>query len=236
MFFFAFFAPAITPADCCSLVRHRAESWEQRSKTAPVSPQSTSATVTVLAFAGSLMHFRARLAVSPVCEASSKRQGDGQRFQKKAMKTTNSTNEASVPANVRPSSVSKRQVQSRPVHGSDLRATCGPRLPQQYNLAEVVGKWIWLDVSPARKPALAQMLWTLGFHWTHRRGVWQHPCGKFDPLGSHPTDPRAKYHSYYPADLFCRLNKSNMALTKWLINQRVETGHFNSDTIRLNHL
>ena len=28
-----------------------------------------------------------------------------------------------------------------------------------------------------------------------------HPCGKFDPLGSHPTDPRAKYRSYYPADV-----------------------------------
>ena len=75
------------------------------------------------------------------------------------------------------------------------------RLPQQYGLAEVVGKWIWLDVSPARKPALAKMLWTLGFHWNQRRGVWQHPCGKFDPLGSHPTDPRAKYRSYFPADV-----------------------------------
>ena len=27
---------------------------------------------------------------------------------------------------------------------------------------------------------------------TKRRGVWQHPCGSFDPLGSHPTDPRSK--------------------------------------------
>jgi len=74
------------------------------------------------------------------------------------------------------------------------------RLPQQYELAEVVGKWVWLDVSPASKPALADVLWALGFHWNQRRGVWQHPCGKFDPLGSHPTDPRAKYRSYFPAD------------------------------------
>jgi hypothetical protein len=41
----------------------------------------------------------------------------------------------------------------------------------------------------------------LGFHWNKRRGVWQHPCGSFDPLGSHPTDPRAKYRSYFPADV-----------------------------------
>ena len=25
----------------------------------------------------------------------------------------------------------------------------------------------------------------LGFHRNKRRGVWQHPCGSFDPLGSH---------------------------------------------------
>jgi hypothetical protein len=45
------------------------------------------------------------------------------------------------------------------------------------------------------------MLWALGFHWNQRRNVWQHPCGMFDPLGSHPTDPRAKYRSYFPADV-----------------------------------
>jgi hypothetical protein len=75
------------------------------------------------------------------------------------------------------------------------------KLPKQYELAEVVGKWVWLDVSPARKPGLATVLWTLGFHWNSRRGVWQHPCGKFDPVGSHPTDPRTKYRTYFPADL-----------------------------------
>ena len=75
------------------------------------------------------------------------------------------------------------------------------QLPRQYELAEVVGKWVWLDVSPAGKPALAKLLWALGFHWNQRRNVWQHPCGKFDPLGSHPTDPRSKYRSFFPADV-----------------------------------
>jgi len=73
------------------------------------------------------------------------------------------------------------------------------RLPKQYELAEVVGKWIWLE-SPA-KGGIAATLWLVGFHWNSRRGVWQHPCGKFDPLGSHPTDPRQKYRSYFPADV-----------------------------------
>ena len=73
------------------------------------------------------------------------------------------------------------------------------RLPKQYEVAEVVGKWIWLE-SPA-KGAIAATLWLTGFHWNQRRGVWQHPCGKFDPIGAHPTDPRNKYRSYFPADV-----------------------------------
>ena len=146
------------------------------------------------------MRFRAPARCLPVCEASSKRQGDGQRFQKKAMKTTNTTNEASAPANGRPSSVSKHQM-NRGLSTEAVLDCLRTKLPQQYERAEVVGKWVWLDVSPARKPMLAKVLWSLGFHWNQRRGVWQHPCGKFDPLGSHPTDPRAKYRSYYPADV-----------------------------------
>jgi hypothetical protein len=122
------------------------------------------------------------------------------------MKTTSHKIEASAPVNVRPSSVSKtrdfvRHCANRRLSTDAVLNHLRTNLPSQYELAEVVGKWVWLDVSPARKPALAKMLWALGFHWNQRRGVWQHPCGKFDPLGSHPTDPRAKYHSYFPADV-----------------------------------
>ena len=156
------------------------------------------------------MRSRARLAVSPISEASSKRQGDGQRFQKKAMKTTNQ-NEASAPANVRPSkSVSKtstaekqqefiKHCANRRLSTESVLNYLRTKLPQQYEFAEVVGKWIWLDVSPASKPGLAKMLWAMGFHWNERRGVWQHPCGEFDPFGTHPADPRSKYRCFFPA-------------------------------------
>jgi hypothetical protein len=75
------------------------------------------------------------------------------------------------------------------------------KLPEQYGLAEVVGKWIRPDVSSSRKPMLAKVIWSLGIHWNQQPNVWQHHCGNFNPLGSHPTDPRAKYHSYFPADV-----------------------------------
>jgi len=152
-----------------------------------------------------LQTLRVRPAVSRGGEASSQRQDDGQRFQKKAMKTSKQY-EASAPANVRPSSVSKTKTfaahcANRRLSTNKVLECLRTRLPQEYGLAEVVGQWVWLDVSPTRKPALANLLWRLGFHWNQRRGVWQHPCGMFDPLGSHPTDPRAKYRCYFPADV-----------------------------------
>ncbi|MGH7979818.1 MAG: hypothetical protein ACREE6_10620 [Limisphaerales bacterium] len=126
------------------------------------------------------------------------------------MKTTIQNREASAPANVRPSSVSKtgKARQEFVRHCANRKLSTGAvlnyvrtKLPQQYGLVEVVGKWVWLDVSPASRPGLANVLWALGFHWNQRRRVWQHPCGKFDPPGSHPTDPRTKYRCYFPADV-----------------------------------
>jgi hypothetical protein len=125
------------------------------------------------------------------------------------MKTTKSATEASAPANVQPSSVSKPQV-NRGLSTEAVLNSLRTKLPQRYNLAEVVGKRIWLEVPPGRKPTLAKMLWTLGFRWNQGRGVWQHPWGKFDPIGIHPNDPRAKYRSHYPAAVL-PAQASNMA-------------------------
>jgi hypothetical protein len=75
------------------------------------------------------------------------------------------------------------------------------QLPQQYVLAEIVGKWIWLELPKASNRAAANTLHRLGFHWNQRRSVWQHPCGACAPFASHPQDPRSKYGSYFAADL-----------------------------------
>ena len=80
------------------------------------------------------------------------------------MKTTSQISEASAPANVRPSSVSKHHA-NRGLSTEAVLNLLRAKLPQQYERAEVVGKWVWLDVSPARKPMLAKVLWSLGFHW-----------------------------------------------------------------------
>jgi hypothetical protein len=67
-----------------------------------------------------------------------------------------------------------------------------------FNLAEVVGKWVWVTFRETPAPELRQMLAQLGFHWNRERQAWQHPCGAFRLRGA--GDPHEKYQSYFPAD------------------------------------
>ena len=77
----------------------------------------------------------------------------------------------------------------------ELLKTSNPGL---FNLAEVVGKWVWVTFRETPAPELRQMLAQLGFHWNRERQAWQHPCGAFRLHGV--QDPHEKYESYFPAD------------------------------------
>jgi hypothetical protein len=71
------------------------------------------------------------------------------------MKTTNYKIEAAAPANVRPSSVSKTRAfgahtANRELSTQSILGLLKAQLPQQFELAEIVGRWIRLDF-PARR-------------------------------------------------------------------------------------
>ena len=68
------------PTVCCSPVRHRAELGSEIKSRASVAPFPHSPLSRLLLSLNFLTRFHARLAVSRSREASSKRQGDGQRF------------------------------------------------------------------------------------------------------------------------------------------------------------
>jgi hypothetical protein len=78
----------------------------------------------------------------------------------------------------------------------ELLKTSNPGL---FNLAEVVGRWVWVAFRETPAPEMRQQLAQLGFHWNRERQAWQHPCGVFR-LGS-VQDPRQKYSCYFPADI-----------------------------------
>jgi len=84
LFVFAFFTHTATPLFAAHWSDTEPRFRSEIKNRASGFPFALSATVTVLAFAGFSMRSRARLAVSPASEASSKQQGDGQRFQKKS--------------------------------------------------------------------------------------------------------------------------------------------------------
>jgi hypothetical protein len=113
--------------------------------------------------------------------------------------------EAAAPANaVQPSSNRAERVSGQYNHNRELPTQkvlefLRAQLPQQYELAEIVGKWVWLDFPKDCHRAAANTLHRLGFHWNSRRCVWQHPCGACAPYAAHPRDPREKYGSYFAA-------------------------------------
>ena len=73
-------------------------------------------------------------------------------------------------------------------------------LPTVYDLAEVVGKWVWVTFPEQPAEQVRGQLSQFGFHWNNSRKCWQHPCGQFATEGS-GADPRRKYGSHFAADL-----------------------------------
>ena len=70
--------------------------------------------------------------------------------------------------------------------------------PRLFELAEVVGKWVWIQFKEKQPPDVTATLAELGFHWNNKRQVWQHPCGAVTEGSQH--DPREKYQTCFPAD------------------------------------
>jgi hypothetical protein len=71
--------------------------------------------------------------------------------------------------------------------------------PEFWELAEVVGRWVWIQFDDRQPSKITAALSEFGFHWNNRRQVWQHPCGTIAATSN--QDPRRKYRSYFPADM-----------------------------------
>jgi hypothetical protein len=127
------------------------------------------------------------------------------------MKTPKKKNEATAPANVRPSkSVSKTNAlpkidfalrhANRRLATEKLLELLRTQTPNFFEVAEVVGKWVWIQLEGKQPPTVTMVLSELGFHWNNTRQAWQHPCGT--ALFEAATyDPRRRYGSYFAADV-----------------------------------
>ena len=118
--------------------------------------------------------------------------------------------EAAAPANaVQPSSNRtdkrakidfNRRNANRVLNTERLLALLRRETPNFFELAEVVGKWVWIQFDGKQPVTVTAVLSELGFHWNNKRQSWQHPCGMFRDQ-SVRFDPRRKYGSYFAADM-----------------------------------
>ena len=70
--------------------------------------------------------------------------------------------------------------------------------PKFFELAEVVGKWVWIQLEGKQPAQVTMALSELGFHWNNTRQAWQHPCGTITDERAN-YDPRKRYGSYFAA-------------------------------------
>jgi hypothetical protein len=95
----------------------------------------------------------------------------------------------------------KRRFANRSLKTENLLTLLRSEAPKFFELAEVVGKWVWIQFDGKQPAYVTRALSEFGFHWNNKRQTWQHPCGIFEPYAPHPKDPRRKYGSYFAADV-----------------------------------
>jgi hypothetical protein len=81
---------------------------------------------------------------------------------------------------------------NRSLPTADLLALLRTQAPDLFAIAQVVGKWVWVQFPDKQAPEVTSVLAQLGFHWNNKRQCWQHPCGPVT-VDASPDDPRAKY-------------------------------------------
>ena len=92
-----------------------------------------------------------------------------------------------------------RRHANRALNTEKLLTLLRKETPSFFELAEVVGKWVWIQFDHKQPVPVISVLSELGFHWNGYRQAWQHPCGLFRDK-AYPGDPRRKYLSYFAAD------------------------------------
>lgn len=63
-----------------------------------------------------------------------------------------------------------------------------------WEIARVVGRWVWVNFDKKPSPECTGKLKNLGFRWNKKRQCWQHPCGDTRSAAAN-YDPRERYGS-----------------------------------------
>lgn len=93
----------------------------------------------------------------------------------------------------------QRRLSNRTLSMESLLELLRTEFPDFYNLAEIVGRWVWVSFPDKQPAGITSTLSQLGFHWSIIRQAWQHPCGTLS-IERSAFDPRKRYGSRFAAD------------------------------------
>jgi hypothetical protein len=134
-----------------------------------------------------------------------RRTEDAQQSSKKKTMKTNTKNQtglgsksAQLSTENRPKIDFKKRRSNRSLNTEKLLALLKSETPKFFALAEVVGKWVWIQFTDKQPSEVTRILAELGFHWNNNRQTWQHPCGTLVQERA-DYDPRKRYGSYFAA-------------------------------------
>jgi hypothetical protein len=142
------------------------------------------------------------------------------RAQKKTVKTTSDQNSKSgLLSRPEPFSTAsqrridfRRRAANRSLETGKLLALLECETPKFFELAEVVGKWVWIQFTEKQPVEVTRVLAELGFHWNRLRQTWQHPCGIYRCRRA-TYDPRYHYGSNAATDPQNPINTTRFATT-----------------------
>jgi hypothetical protein len=121
------------------------------------------------------------------------------KFKSEAAAPANAVQQSSIKPDNRTKINTARRHANRALNTEKLLALLRSEAPNFFELAEVVGKWVWIQFDGKQPVTVTAVLSELGFHWNNARQSWQHPCGLFRDQ-SVRFDPRKKYGSYFAAE------------------------------------
>lgn len=58
-------------------------------------------------------------------------------------------------------------------------------LPDVWEIAKVVGRWVWVEFPMKPSADVREKLCDMGFIWNRKRAAWQHACGVFRHHANH---------------------------------------------------
>jgi len=85
-----------------------------------------------------------------------------------------------------------RRRENRLLSTEQLLQLLHDQAPNLWEIAQVVGKWVWVEFREKPAQETTTTLSQFGFSWNKKRHSWQHPCGDTRCIAA-TYDPRRRY-------------------------------------------